>query len=804
MTLRDFKIGWRLLVTEPAYSAVVIGGLAVGFAVCFLLLGYVRYCFSYDSALPDSDQVHVMQHRLNLFPTPVWREPMPLPARASAIRSGMASQVSAAIPLEVVFEVDGRRVREEAILVDASFPAMFGVRALEGDLTAALVRPDAVALTVTQAQALTGSASGAVGKSVRIDGRPYLVLALLPDPPSNTTLRYRTLAGTASSLWPQKTRSAMVDAWTATGGKIYVRVPSRANVDALQRFLQDDFDRSPWTRMVGPSELKRMGGHVAEVRLRPVRETYFDTDMAKGQLSGPRGDRRIVLALGAVALLILGLAAANYINLATVRTLRRDREIGMRKVAGAGAWRLTGLFMAESVLVALLSGALGLVLAWLLLPLFSELVDRELGNVVSAGSVVAALALALAIGVASGMYPAFIAMHLRPLDALAGRGNAENRRGLWLRRGLSAFQFAAAIALCSSALAIAWQTHFATVIDPGYDVRPLHVLPVPDSATTAQRLAWRTALERVPGVEGVAATTAPIGATGMMKWAGVVKVGATREVPARFQPVSTNFFGVFGIRPVAGRLFDPAIDRPSAPGTGNIVISLGAVRALGFASPQAALGQRVDDGKFTIIGVAPEVRDQSLRDAPETMIYPLSLPDVENVYTLRSRAGTQALAAQVLPLWQQHFPSEPFALRRLASYAEDNYADDLRLAKLLGGASLVAVIIAGFGIYVLSAYSVQRRSREIVLRKMHGASQSAIARLMGKEFAVLIGVGAVLGVPVAMLCTEQYLAGFVERAVMGAWPSAAALLLAALVALAATARHTLAAMRIAPALALRY
>ncbi len=803
MTLRDFKIGWRLLVTEPAYSAVVVGGLAVGFAVCFLLLGYVRYCFSYDSTLPDSAQVHVMQHRLNLFPTPVWREPMPLPARASAIRSGLASQVSAAIALDVVFEVDGRRVREEVVMVDASFPAMFGVRALEGDLAAALVRPDAVALTASQAQALTGSASGALGKTVRIDARPYLVLALLPDPPSNTTLRYRTLAGTASSLWPQKTRSAMQDAWTATGGKIYVRVPSSANVEALQRFLQDDFDRSPWTKMVGPKELKRMG-HVAEVRLRPVRDTYFDTDMAKGQLSGPRGERRIVLALGAVALLILGLAAANYVNLATVRTLRRDREIGMRKVSGAGAWRLTGLFMAESVLVALLSGLLGLLLAWLLLPLFSELVDRELGNAIGAGSVAAAVALALAIGVASGLYPSLIALKLRPLDALAGRGNAENRRGLWLRRGLSVFQFASAIALCSSALAIAWQTHFATTIHPGYDAQPLHVLPVPESATTPQRLAWRAALERIPGVEAVAATTAPIGATGMMKWAGAVKLGPNREVPARFQPVSTNFFDVFNIRPLAGRLFDPAIDAPSAPGTGNIVISIGAVRALGFASPEAAIGQRVDDGKFTIIGVAPEVRDQSLRDAPEPMIYPLSLPDVENVYTLRSRAGTQALAAQVLPLWQQHFPDEPFALRRLASYAEENYADDLRLAKLLGGASVVAVLIAGFGIYVLSAYSVQRRSREIVLRKMHGASKSAIARLMGREFAVLIGVGAVLGVPLAMLCTERYLAGFVERAVMGVWPSAAALLLAALVALMATARHTLAAMRIAPALALRY
>ena len=802
MTFRDFKIGWRLLLAEPAYSAVVTIGLTVGFAVCFLLLAYVRYCFSYDSAVPNSAQVHVMQHRINLFPTPVWREPMPLPARDSALRSSMVSQVSAAVPIDVVFETGARRLRAEATLVDASFPAMFGVQALEGDLAAALARPDAVALTVSQAQAIMGSARGVTGRVVRINGQPFQVLALLRDPPSNTTLPYRTLAGTGSALWPQKERTAMQGAWTGTGGKIFVRIKPGSSAGALQQYLQSEFDRSPWTNMVGPHELKRMG-HVAEVRLRPVRESYFDTGMAPGKLSGPRGDKRIVLALGAVALLILALAAANYVNLATVRTLRREREIGMRKVVGAGAWRLTGLFMAESVVVALLACALGLLLAWMLLPLFSQLVDRELGGALDISACAAAIALALCIGLAGGLYPAFVALRLRPLDALAARGNAENRRGLWLRRALCVLQFGAAIALSSSALAIAWQAWFAAAIDPGFDPLPLHVALFPDDATSAQRLAVREALSRLPGVEGVAATAAPIGAIGVMKWAGAVKIGATRQVPMRFQPVSTSFFSVFGIAPLQGRVFDPAIDQPSKPGTGNVVISMGAVRALGLATPQEAVGQSLDNGKMLIIGVVPEVRDQSLRDAQEPMIYPMSLPDAEQVLTIRARIGGAALAAQVQPLWLRHFAAEPLMLRRAASYFEEGYADDVRLAKLLGAASVVALVIAAFGIYVLSAYSVQRRSREIVLRKMHGASRSAIARLLGKEFAVLIGAGALLGLPLAAVVTERYLAAFVERAPMGLWPLACALAFSALVALAATARHLLAAMQIAPALALR-
>jgi putative ABC transport system permease protein len=453
--------------------------------------------------------------------------------------------------------------------------------------------------------------------------------------------------------------------------------------------------------------------------------------------------------------------------------------------------------------VALLASALGLLLAWMLLPLFSELVDRDLSAAPGIGTGAAAMALALCIGLASGLYPAYIALRLRPSDALAGRGNAENRRGLWLRRSLSVLQFGAAIALSSSALAIAWQASFAAAIDPGFDPLPLHVAAIPDSATPGQRLAMREELARVPGVEGVAATASPIGASGVMKWAGAVKVGAGREVPMRFQPVSTSFFQVFGIAAIQGRVFDPAIDKPSQPGTGNIVVSMGAVRAMGFATPQAAVGRSVDDGKMLIIGVVPEVRDQTLRDAPEPMVYPMSLPDAEQALTIRSRSSAAALTAQIAPLWQRTFPEDPLVLRRAASYFEEGYVDDVRLAKLLGAASVVALVIAAFGIYVLSAYSVQRRSREIVLRKMHGASRSAIARLLGKEFAMLIGAGAVLGLPLAALVTERYLAGFVERAPMGLWPLACALSFAALVALAATTRHTLAAMRIAPALALR-
>lgn len=801
MTLRDFRIGWRLLLKDPAYSAVVTIGLALGFAACFLLLGYVHYCFSYDKDIPDSAQVYAMQHRVNIFPTPTWLEVMPLPARASALGSGMASQVSAVVTREVVVELEGRRQRVKATLVDPAFQAMFGLTALEGDLAKALARPDAIALTREQAIAWFGTASGILNRSVRIDGQPYRVTALLKDAPSNTTMPYRILAGTGSALWPAQQRSATLGAWQGLGGKVYVRLARHASPQALEAYLQDAFDRSPWGAIPG-TEAAKAAGHVVDVRLRNVREAYFDIELASGLFHSERGDKRTVLGLGGVALLILALAATNYINLATVRTLRREREIGMRKVMGASAKSLVSLFVAESMLVALISASLGMLLAWLLLPLYSELVNRKLDALFTPASIGACLLLAIAAGLATGLYPSWIALRTRPGAVLAGRASTESRRVLWVRRSLSVIQFAIGIALTGITVAITWQTRFATNVDPGFATAALTVVSLPHDGGDARREALREALARLPGVQGVAATSSPLGASFVFRNGGMSMDALGRDVPVMLPLVSANFFSVYQIAPLHGRVFDPALDSAAPGHSVATVINLAAVRALGLDSAQAAVGSRIGPGgKMLVVGVVPDIRDQSLREAVQPALY--QVDPRQDTLTLRSEADPERLAALAGPAWQRLYPDQPLELRRAASFYADSYAEDLRLAKLLSAASLLAIGLAAFGIYVLSAYNVQRRSREIVLRKLHGASRPAIARLLGMEFMALIGAGALIGLPVAAVVSERYLADFAERARMGIWPLAAALAFAILIALAATARHIVAAMRVAPAQALR-
>ena len=800
---QDWRIGWRQLSREPAYSALVAGALALAFTACFLLLCYVHYCFSYDRSVPQHEQVYVMQHKVNLFASPAWIEFMPLPARASAQRSGMADAVSAAVPQEALFQAGGTRLRDEVTLVDPAFAAVFGLRALEGDLHAALTRPDGLALTASMARTLFGSAAGALHRTLRLDGRPYQVLALLPDPASNTTMPYRSLAGLDSALWTEKERSARLAAWQALGGKVYVRLKPGAGARtalALQTFLQEDFDRSSWSSIVSPAELKRMG-HVAEVRLRALDQAYFDTDVAGAMYSGPRGDKPVVLALAGLALLMLGLAAANYVNLAALRTLRREREIAMRKVLGASAARVAAMLMAESLLVTLLSGGAGILMAWLLLPRFALLVERRLDGVFTPASIGAALLLAVLVGLASGAYPAWLALRMRAADALAGRGDSESRRALFLRRTLGVLQFGAAIALCGVTLAIGGQTAYATRGDPGFDPEPLAVLTLPRSASVAQRQAMHEALARLPGVDRVTFSDAPLGASGVMKSGGQVMDRNGRAQALKIPRVGAGYFQVLRVAPLHGRLFDPAIDSAARPDA--VVLNMAAVGALGFSSPGDAIGQRIDAGRWTIVGVAPDLRDQNLREPVQATMYCIDTQYPAATLTVRSSLAPARLHALAEAPWMRYFPDTPFDLRSARSVYAASYADDIRLAAMLGTASLIALAIAAFGMYVLSAYSVQRRSREIVLRKLHGATPAAIARLVGGEFLLMIALAAALGLPLAAVGAQRYLAQFAQRAPLGAWPLLGALLFALVVGVIASARHTLAAMRVAPARALR-
>jgi putative ABC transport system permease protein len=801
VSLRDFRIGWRLLVKEPAYSAVVILGLTVGFAVCYLLLGLVRHSLAYDAHVPQRESIYRVMGRWNMPDSDgKWGDNLSLPGHDAAINSGTPVLVTTFITRQIDVRQADKVQTISLSVVDPDFEKIFQPKVIAGDLHAALTRPDAIALTRETAQAVFGPQE-AVGKSLLVAGKPYLVAAVVADPPSATTLPYSALAGIKTSIWDEEYRKLVTTNWGSSHGPTYVKLLPGADPAAVTGSIKRSLLASAFYQRILPQAAKVPDGReLVEFKLGPLSDAYLDPDVHVRN-TNPHADRQTIFGLAAVALLILLLAATNYVNLATVRTLRRQREIAVRKVLGASAGAVSRQFLAESILVCLIATGMGLVLAWLLLPVFSELVQRKLDTMFTPAALGASVVLGVVLGLAAGAYPTWSALRVRASSALSGRGNSETAGGLWLRRMLTVLQFATAMGLTGMTLAVTWQTRYASSLDPGFNPLPLLQVSTSGDMRSASVRSFRDALARIPGVRSVTAADASVtvnrNSTGLRRDGG-------DQAEISFLLVDPVFFETYGLAPLEGRLYNPRQDK--IEDEDKVVINAAAARRLGFASPQAAIGKYLrfngsEGVPMQVIGVAPDIRHRSAREQSQSTAY--FLDNRAGVLTVRVDGDMEAVMREVEAMWPRFFPNDVLDMKRVAGLFGQSYADDLRLAKLLGASSIIAIAIAAFGMYVLAAYSVQRRTREIVLRKLHGAGSRAIAALVAREFGALIGVGALIGLPAAWLATERYLAPFTERAPIGLWTIGAALAVAALVAFGSTLRHALVAMRMAPALALR-
>jgi ABC-type antimicrobial peptide transport system permease subunit len=619
MKPRDLRLAWRLLAKEPAYSAVAILGLAVALAACFLLTGLVRYAWTYNAAVQDARRIVVVKERRNLFPRPDWGESAPPPLAAAAVRQGLAEAATSARSIDLGARVGNRFFKISPSVVDPNYLAFFGVPTIAGDAAAALARPDALVLGRREALRLFGTPD-AVGKVLNIAGRPYVVRAIVVDLPENTSPAFDLLLGKGVRDWDPLPATDQ-QAWFRRV-RLYLKPAPGVDADRLGAALEHIVATERDARLppgLTEGEIKPL----TSIAVTPLSKVFFDPGLL-ASLEGERyGSPAAIAGLALLAVLILLLAASNYVNLAAVRTAARRREIAVRKALGVTAAGPARQFLGQALLVGASSTLIGAVLAWLAIPLFSDLVGRPLASNYDAPAWLLLAAAGVGTSVLAGAYPAWLAA----------------------------------------------------------------------------------------------------------------------RVPA-----------------------------------------------------SVALGGRAGDLRYT-----------TLRERPGPIMYQLDEEQPVQVVRVR-RTGPAALAAaraDIEALWARHFPNDAPDIETASAVFARNYRDDMRQARLLALASVVATSLACFGIYVLSSYTVRRRAREIVLRKLHGATPRHIGLLVAREWLLLLALGAGLALAPAWLWSERYLSGFVERAPMGQWPLALAFGLVALIALLACARQAVTAMRMAPVLALR-
>ncbi|RZL32730.1 MAG: FtsX-like permease family protein, partial [Rubrivivax sp.] len=762
----SWRGAWRQLRGEPGTAALVIAGLALGLALTLLTVGFLRDVLWPHAHLPEAERLVAFEWKTR-SPGGGWSDwishvpntPLSRALRDTGAPVGEMSRFISLPLLSRAVDAQGatHHARLTTALVDPDFGELFGVRPIAGDLKAALTSPEGIVLTDAGANRLFGTTQ-VVGRPVSVlitvdgdNGQPQsvaltlTVMAVLPSPSLNSSVVYEALAGFNAP--PAKAYVDRASMWTWGNGHLYARLKPGATAAQVSALADQLLQKQPVPKGL-PADFLKGGGSFATLRALPVADL--------GLHGAGSGQRRLQLgSLAAAAAGVLALAVINFINLWSVRTLKRQREIGLRKSLGADVPALAAQFFVEALAVSSLAGVLGLLLAWWGMPAVSVLMQHSFdAPVLSPTMLGLTAALCVLIAALSALPLTRIALRVRPAESLAGRSHSEGAASRWLRRVMTTLQFGAAGLFTAMALTVAWQTGHVADMPRGFEVQDRLAVDLPWETKPAQTMAMLARIKAWPEV--VAATASEdVPGRSFGEWYIDYTGPSGQAMPLRsgisFTP---GYLDVYGMRLLAGRL--SADHRAEVAGNGA-VLDRKAVRALGFASPEAAIGQSVlDDGKpAVVVAVIDDIRVEGPRSAVMPHIL---MPVVERgsgVISVHSRnpADTRRKLAALV---NESLPDAQAQVLSVREQQARSMAEDRRLGTLIAVTGALALLLAAVGIYALAAYTLRRREREIVLRKLHGAGAGAVAGLLVKEFAGVLAAACVVSLPLAAWITQLY------------------------------------------------
>jgi len=768
------KVGFRKMRRQKGYSFINIVGLALGMACCLLILFWVRDEMSYDRFHAGAERIYRINKRYPLGAKTETNTRTPYPLNA-AIRSSLPEAEES-----TVFFSDSALVRYQDKIfterglcnTDASFFRVFSLPFLRGS-AAAMDRPDGAVITARTARRYFGD-QDPIGKMLILDGsRLAAVAGVIADPPANSLLRYDIFL---------PVDPAGRDSWRSHYCFTFVRLREGADPRRLEARLS--------TLMK-----ERLPEEKIELILQPL---------TKIRLYAPDGSpagMKYVRFFSLIAFFILAIACINFINLSTARSEKRAREVGLRKAVGARRGQLIRQFLAESTLTTgtALAAAFGLVLARQ--APFTALTGKSMAFLSLGGSLLGGLAaVALLTGILAGAYPALVLSSFQPALVLRGV-RARRPAGTALRKVLVVLQFALAAVLIIGTGVIARQIRFLRRADPGYRSAGVAYLKMNDRIAESYE-ALRDRVRGIPDILGLARCSELPGEvwsiTRGIRWDGS---SSTEGAAFGFLSVDRDFLDLMGIELLQGRNFRGEAAAEQA----SVIVNQNAARLM---SPSQALGRwlgRESKSAATVIGVVRDFHSLPYQNAIEPVAIYLD-PSSFGFILIRLRPGADAAKAmsRVAAAWKATAPDFPFEYRFLDDRFGLQYRDELRAEKLFSSFVVLAVFISCLGLFGLASFTAERRTKEIGIRKILGASAVEVAALLIRDYMKWIALANLIAWPAAFLIMKSWLRQFAYRAEPGLTLFLAATALSLAIALLTVGFQSLKAARADPAISLRY
>ena len=739
-----FKIAFRNIIRHKAFSAINISGLAIGMASSILILLWVQNELSYDRFHKTADRLYRITCSAGDFKAAVNCAGMP-----GGLKDQMPeieSFVRLSHPTTILFEAGGRKFTEErTFYADSNFLQFFSFPLLKGTIATAMQRPDAVLLTEEMAIKYFGK-EDPIGKILRKDnGSNVTITGVLANIPSNSHLQFDFIL--PMSAIAQNNSDLKNNAWNRFNFYSYVQldksfVPTKAS---LLKFNQ---------RMDQIYKKHEPNGVKAAFQLQPVTDIHLQPGL-QVDLPG-HGNAQYVNIFFIVAIIILIVACINFMNLATARSARRAKEVGLRKVVGAVRGQLIGQFIGESLLISFFALLVAIVIVLICLPLFNNLAGKKLVIDLLDGKILLSLlGIALATGFIAGSYPALFLSGFTPVKVL--KGNMKSMGGnLLFRNGLVIIQFIVSIVLLAGTVVIYNQLQFIKHRNPGFVKDNLLYMPMTGELWNQQQ-ALKTELERNPLTNKFTIVSElPVNIVSgnvNIQWEG--KDPRTQPVIPSME-VSENFIGVFQMTLVSGRDFSRAFRADSD----NYIINEKAVQVMGMTVANA-VGKPLsfNDHKGMIIGVVKDFNFKPVQQPIEPLI--LHLNKWGGTVIVRAAAGsTEATIKALGKINLALNPAYPFTYNFLDQDLANLYKGEQQMGRIFNLFAILAIFISCLGLYGLSAFMAQQRTKEIGVRKVLGASVYNIVYLLSTGFTKLILLATVIAIPLAWFAINGWLQGF--------------------------------------------
>jgi putative ABC transport system permease protein len=756
------KIALRNLTKQKIYSVINILGLAVGLTGAILIFLFVQNELSYDRFHQNAEnlyRVYVIFHGqdgaadrpfrgVTMPQGPAMEEYFPEITRSIRVDSNPAT-----------IKINGNLYNERITQVDRSFFQAFSFPLITGNPTSMFSQENAMILSENYARKYFGD-TNPIGKTLSVtfgqEKGDFVITGVAEQPPSNSSIQFDILIDIESGNRLQMNRMWQ-DNWGGFGWTTYVLLDSRDSVsrimDRFPAFINQYYapEIEKWRNR---GRWKGEGSPIS-FRLQPITRVHLDPRV-QGSLN-----MSAIFILSGIAFIVLFIACINFTNLSIGRASTRSLEVGMRKVLGAERRQLIRQFWGEFLAITGIAVVAAFVLAELMLPTFNRLSGRSLslGGIFQPVQILLLLALFILVGIASGSYPALVMSGFRPVEILRGKLRIGGKKPL--TRALVVVQFALSIFLIISTIIMGRQIHFMLTADPGFDKEGVVVIPVQESEAEASNTIMNLFRERMTqqsNVISISGTNARLGDVGIYPFE---KDG--QEVLVYQNRVDYDFFKTMGIEVIQGRTFSPEFPTDAD----GVVVNEKLLKVLGIEDP---IGKPLQGYSMplTIIGV---VRDYVFEDFRQSILPALH----HNAPTWRIRymlvrisseniSGTLAMMEKT---WKDIQPDKPFVYSFLDETLEEMYNEEKRWGTIVGYSSALAVLIACMGIFGLTSIAVNRRTKEIGIRKVLGASIPQIVDILIREFFWLVGIANIISWPLAYFAMKTLLDNYYYRITLG-------------------------------------